>query len=679
MPEQSQPAADFEKLRTLILDLANVQTFEEACGQIAGAALGEEVDCAAVYLGKRAGAPRLIAHAGLDETFVATMAQLEPGGLLAGCLLESKAFSRNLADIGALALPDTTKGPLRGLLVEPMLVEEKAAGLLLMGTRTADAIADARRPYLATLAALAATALLRGRARQGLERREALFRSMYQNAPLAYQSLDGAGNIVEVNPAWESLFGYRREEVLGRSITEFLDEASIPTLVVQFPAFQERGYVDGPEFIIRPGHGTARRVRVNGRASYDASGNFLRTHCLLTDVTEAHRVDEEMRALLAEKQLILDNVVVGLAVFRNRDFVTCNNHFERLMGYLPGELIGQSAAVIHRDEAHFLERGPKIYAAISQGKNFTEEEAFKRKDGTLIWLHVTGRASDPAQPSAAPSVWIFVDLSERHRAEEEIRRLNASLEARVKRRTQELEAAMREMEAFSYSISHDLRAPLRAINGFAQALLDKPDLAMDAQSAAMFERIVRNSNKMGRLIDDILEYSRLGRANLLRGPVDLGALARSIAAEQREAFPATRVEIGDLPVVHGDATMLRQVLENLIGNAFKYSAPKATPVVRITAIRDRLEDIISVGDNGVGFDMNHMAKLFGMFQRLHPEHDFPGTGVGLAIVKRLVERHGGRVYAEAQAERGARFSFVLPTRSPQPCEPEGQDSPPIEK
>ncbi|MBI3149362.1 MAG: PAS domain S-box protein [Betaproteobacteria bacterium] len=648
------------KLRELLHELARAPSLQEALERILRAALDEGADSAGVYLLEAHGVGRLAAHAGLDAPFVAKVAHFDPNSRPAAILRAAETRHWGGTEIAALNLPATTQGPIRSLLAEPIILEGQAVGTVVFSSRSSDQIDPASRGFFGVLAALAAASAGRAAARRDLEQREAWFRGMYQNAPLPYQSLDGGGNILEVNDAWQKLFGYERANVIGHSITEYLDASSIPTLEKEFPAFLQRGQVNGAEFRIHTRSGEERRVSVNGRASYDDAGNFLRTHCVLTDVTEARRIDEEMRALLAEKQLILDNAVVGLAVFRNRHFVACNRHFETLLGYEPGELSGRSAQLIHRSEEHFQERGRKIYEALSEGRNFAEEEAFLRKDGSLIWLHVTGRASDPAQPSSEPSVWIFFDLSQRREAEDEIRQLNASLEERVARRTAELEAAIQEMEAYSYSISHDLRAPLRAINGFAQLLLEKEGSRLAPESAAMFERIIRNSNKMGRLIDDILEYSRVGRQTLKCGPVDLDQIAREIAAEQLEAHSRTRAEFGALPVVWGDATMLRQVLENLIGNAFKYSAPRPAPVVRISGARNGIEEIISVMDNGVGFDIAHAGNLFGMFQRLHPEHEFGGTGVGLAIVKRLIEKHGGRIWADAEPGEGARFSFSLP-------------------
>jgi signal transduction histidine kinase len=176
----------------------------------------------------------------------------------------------------------------------------------------------------------------------------------------------------------------------------------------------------------------------------------------------------------------------------------------------------------------------------------------------------------------------------------------------------------------------------------------------------MLDRIVANSSKLGALIEEILEYSRAAQKPLHRAPVDLGKLARSIATEMAGDHPAARVDVAALPLVEGDATMLHQVLQNLVGNALKFSAGRSAPRVEVGCSREGDEDVFFVRDNGAGFDMRYADKLFGMFQRMHSESQFPGTGVGLAIVKRLIERHGGRIRAESAPEAGATFYFTVP-------------------
>jgi signal transduction histidine kinase len=241
----------------------------------------------------------------------------------------------------------------------------------------------------------------------------------------------------------------------------------------------------------------------------------------------------------------------------------------------------------------------------------------------------------------------------------ELRELNATLEQRVAERTEALSHANKELESFAYSVSHDLRAPLRAINGFSQILLESEQARLSDDGKDLLDRVVRNGRKLDQLIEDILQYSRAGQRPLDRKPVNLADLAREVAMELQAQYPAAQVVIGDLPTVDGDPTMLRQVLQNLIGNGLKYSARKPAPRVEIGCRQEGGETVCFVRDNGAGFDMRYADKLFGMFQRLHSESQFPGTGVGLAIVKRLVERHGGRVWAEAEPEAGATFYFTL--------------------
>ena len=238
--------------------------------------------------------------------------------------------------------------------------------------------------------------------------------------------------------------------------------------------------------------------------------------------------------------------------------------------------------------------------------------------------------------------------------------MNVELERRVAARTEELTRALRELEAFSYSVSHDLRAPLRALNGYAHLLRESQGDKLDAEQRGMFERIARNAEKMGELIDDILEYSRTGREPLKRAAVDLDVLARDVVREQAEHHPAARIDIAPLPPVVGDPIMLRQVFANLVANALKFSARRAQPVVEIGASVDNGMAHCFIRDNGAGFDMAHAGKLFQLFQRVHHEREFPGTGVCLAIVKRIIERHGGRVWAEAAPDAGATFHFTLP-------------------
>ena len=250
----------------------------------------------------------------------------------------------------------------------------------------------------------------------------------------------------------------------------------------------------------------------------------------------------------------------------------------------------------------------------------------------------------------------------RRQAEEEIRRLNEELEARVKARTAELEFANREMEAFSYSVSHDLKAPIRAMQGFSRMLVGEHAAKLDAEGRRLLQVVCDNTKLMHHLIDDLLALSRLGRLQIRKSVINLTAMVRQIFDQLRTQTPERelRLTVGDLPPALGDQSLLNQVMMNLLGNAVKFTKSRETAVIEVGGRTEGKEDIYYVKDNGVGFDERYADKLFGVFQRLHGGEEFEGTGVGLSIVKRIVQRHGGRVWAKGKVGEGATFYFALP-------------------
>lgn len=254
------------------------------------------------------------------------------------------------------------------------------------------------------------------------------------------------------------------------------------------------------------------------------------------------------------------------------------------------------------------------------------------------------------------------DITQRKRAENEIRQLNAELEKRVKARTLELEATNRELEAFSYSVSHDLRAPLRHINGFADLLNRRAQDRLDDKDRRYLDNISGAARNMGQLIDDLLTFSRMSRREMRSATVDLDELVRDTLADLagEAADRSIRWRVGRLPQVHGDAALLRMVLVNLLSNALKYTSTREVAEIEIDALETPDETIFRIRDNGVGFDMTYAHKLFGVFQRLHRPEDFEGTGIGLANVRRIIQRHGGRTWGEGEVDRGATFCFTLP-------------------
>lgn len=253
------------------------------------------------------------------------------------------------------------------------------------------------------------------------------------------------------------------------------------------------------------------------------------------------------------------------------------------------------------------------------------------------------------------------NFAQRAASEEKIRTLNTELEHRVEQRTAQLEVAVKELEAFSYSVSHDLRAPLRSIDGFSQVLLDDYESSLDATGQDYLRRVRAAAQRMGMLIDDLIKLSRATRASLNMGPVNLSSLASEIATELSSTFPGQHAEFITHPgiIAEGDRSLLRIALENLLGNAWKYSSKTPDPRIEFGQTEESGRIVFFVRDNGAGFDMRYVDKLFVAFQRLHGVNEFSGTGIGLATVQRIIARHGGRVWAESKPGEGATFYFTL--------------------
>ncbi|MGD9009497.1 MAG: response regulator [Desulfobacteraceae bacterium] len=387
---------------------------------------------------------------------------------------------------------------------------------------------------------------------------------------------------------------------------------------------------------------------------------------LQRELAERKQTEEALRKSEEKYRTLFENVNEGFALHEiivdesgiptDYKFLEINPSFEAMTGLERAKVIGKTVREvlpgIEKDPADWIGKYGKV-AMTGEGINF---ENYSESIGR--WYQVNAFS-----PKAGYFAVTFTDVTERKAAEEALHRLNSELDRRVLERTAELEASNKELEGFTYSVSHDLRAPLRHIHGFLELLQRKVGTAIDEQGRHYMKNISEAAQKMGRLIDELLSFSRMGRHNLSHQWVELATLVQEVIREFEPDTAGRTIEwrIGDLPVVSGDEAMLRTVLVSLIHNALKFTHSREKARIEIGSIAGQAsEAVIFVCDNGVGFDMAYADKLFGVFQRLHREEEFEGTGIGLANARRIIARHGGRIWAEGSPDQGATFYFSLP-------------------
>jgi PAS domain S-box-containing protein len=434
-----------------------------------------------------------------------------------------------------------------------------------------------------------------------------------------------------------------------RRVQEFIDDAETSASAFSFR-------------IVRP-TGDVRHIFQTAAAERDEEGRPTRLFGIQQDVTEVRETEQALVESERRFRRSYDAGLVGVVFWTAEGGITdANDRFLQMLGYTRDELV---AGVLD-----WVALTPPAYAARDQesleelrttGRNAVPyEKEYYRKDGSRLPVLITAATLGD---EGTTGVGLVLDISEQKRAEEELRRLNLELEDRVRRRTADLEAANAELESFSYSVSHDLRAPLRHIAGFAQLLDAELGDGADGDVGHFLERIRCAATDMSTLIDDLLDFSRVGRAEMHVVHVDMAALVAEVLEVQSSELGERRVEVtvGEVLPARGDRILLRQVWANVVSNAFKYTRPRDPARIEIDS---RLEDgriVYWVRDNGVGFDMEYADRMFRVFERLHRAEEFEGTGIGLANVQRILGRHDGSCWAEAEPDRGATFYFSLPS------------------
>jgi PAS domain S-box-containing protein len=496
-------------------------------------------------------------------------------------------------------------------------------------------------------------------------RREEITRALRRHTDLLEQAHDSlitwplGGAIDYWSRGAETLYGYTREEALGRSSHELL-HTDHPLGMARLDALLERDRQWKGELTQTTKDGRKLIVEAQWTLAVDADGkkSVLEAN---RDITERKKTEEALEESELRYRQLFERAESALGVYEmvfdaqgspcDFRFLNVNPAFERITGLIPSQILGHTALEITPGlEEYWI----KLFGRVAA----TGEPATFEQYTQPLGRYYAGTAYSPRPHQVAVT---FMDVTERKRAEEEVRLLNVELEQRVRARTAALEAANREMEAFAHSVSHDLRAPLRGIDGWSLALLEDYGERLDAQGHKYLERVRSEAQRMGGLIDDLLHLSRVGRAELVPRTVDLTSLAETIVARLKEANPGRSFEFIVAPQLKctGDARLLEVALTNLLENAAKFTGPRTPARIEFGKTEYQGNPAFFVRDNGVGFDMAYAGMLFAPFQRLHKTSEFPGSGIGLATVQRVIHRHGGRIWAEAQVGAGATFYFTL--------------------
>jgi PAS domain S-box-containing protein len=465
------------------------------------------------------------------------------------------------------------------------------------------------------------------------------------------------GTYLDVNDAYERLYGYTRAEVIGRSAVAlglWVDPAQRKALLARL---EREGRVMGFAARFRRKNGEVWMGELSAEASVLNGQRSLVV--VLRDVTAQKAAEEALRKSEEKFSKVFRTCPEAIAIATLDDgiYLDVNDAFERLYGVPRAEAIGRSALAlgVWVDP----ERRKELVRQLREHRRVTGfSSAIYRRAGGIRIAEIAAEAINIDGRDCLISV--ARDVTDQQRAEQQIRSLNAELEERVRQRTAELLVANRELESFSYSVSHDLRAPLRSIHGFSEALVEDCGALLSEQGKHFLGRIQHASQRMGQLIDDLLKLSHVTRAEMAHRPVNLTELATNVVRELQSAEPSRQVEvhIEEGLVAHGDARLLRVLLDNLLGNAWKFTSKTTVPRIEFTR-KGGSSEVFQVRDNGAGFDMSYAQNLFGAFQRMHAATEFPGTGIGLATVQRIVHRHGGRIWAESAVSEGACFLFTV--------------------
>lgn len=494
---------------------------------------------------------------------------------------------------------------------------------------------------------------------QQLYESEFRFSKLYENGPFGMALVDADSRFIKVNTAYSAIMGYAEEELQQMTFKQITYPEDIPTDIfnVQKLINKEMSVYKAEKRYIRK-DGAEIWASLTVTATYSNEGNFLYNLAIVEDITKTKRAEEELRKskkLLAETESI--GKVGGWEFDTDTLITTWTDEVYQIheVDVNFKHDVNTGISFFTPESKPIIEEAVK--RAIESGEAFDLELEIITAKGNLRSVHSIGK-TDPENNRV---YGFFQDITERKQIEMTIQKLNNELEQRVYERTIQLEAANKELEAFSYSVSHDLRAPLRHINGYVDLLNNRFRDNLPEKAIHYLTTIANSTKEMGMLIDDLLQFSRTSRQDLNKVNLDMNLLVSEVIAKIKQGINKRNIKwsVQELPEVVGDVSMMRQVWVNLIDNAVKYTRPNDLAEIKIAFRVERNNYVFSVQDNGVGFDMKYAHKLFGVFQRLHSKEQFEGTGIGLANVQRIIHKHNGKVWAEAELNKGATFYFSI--------------------
>ena len=501
----------------------------------------------------------------------------------------------------------------------------------------------------------------RKQAEQALQESQQLLSAIIENSTAVIYVKSLQGQYLLVNRRFSELFHLSIDAILGKTDYDFFSKEQADAFRQMDVRTAAANHALTEEEKVPQDDGLHTYISVKSTLR-DDMGKPYAIFGISTDITERKKVEEAILRAEANYREIFDNATDAIYVHEidTGKIVEVNRRAAELTGYTKEELLSSDPNdFITGHPDYTLEKALNYIQKAATGKQQLFEWLGKKKDGSFNWFEVNLKKANIGEEERILA--FFREINDRKKAQLEIQKLNESLEQKVTERTAQLESVNKELEAFSYSVSHDLRAPLRIIDGYTEMLVSDYQNELDEESKRMFTIITSNVRKMGQLIDDLLSLSQTGRKELVVFRTDMNRLVKSIIKDQLSLVDQKiSIKMEKLLPAECDSNLMQQVWSNLISNAIKYSGKQDKPVIRISSYKEGTEIIYAISDNGVGFDMKYAGQLFGVFQRLHKATEFEGTGVGLALVKRIVAKHGGRVWAESEAGKGATFFFSLP-------------------